>query len=121
MQQILWFEVLLKAGLGAVLLLLPMTSVRLAGLERPQTAFWVRVTGGTLLGLAVAVFIPLHFPEARGGLGPAGLVSVNLGAAAGLLVSLIMGYAAPTRRGWLVILTCTLVLLTSAFLEIAHI
>lgn len=121
MQQILWFEVIVKAAAGALFLILPLTTIRILGLERPVSGFWPRLAGGTLLGISAAVFLTLHFPEARGGLGPAGLVAINLGAAAGMLVPLIMGTAAPTRRGWLFILAILLALLALAFLEIAHI
>lgn len=121
MQQILWFEVVMKSMLGLALLLLPLTVARIAGFERPPTAFWPRLVGCGGLGVAAAVFIGLHFPDARGGLGPAGLVAINLGAAAGLLVPLIMGHAAPTRRGRLLILATMLALVALGFVEIAHI
>lgn len=121
MEQILWFEAIVKAAAGLVLVVLPLSALTLAGLERPSSGFWPRLAGGILIGLGAAVFISLHDPQARGGLGPAGLVAINLGTAATLAIPLIMGNAAPTRRGRLFILINLLLLLTLAFLEIAHI
>ncbi len=120
MQQLLWFEVALKAAAGLTLLLIPLTVIRLTGLQRPESGFWPRLAGGVTLGIAAAVYVTLQFPEARGGLGPAGLIPINLGAAAALIAPLIMGTAAPSRRGKLFILVNAVALLTLAFLEIAH-
>lgn len=121
MQQILWLEVFLKGAAGLTLLLLPLTAIRIAGMHRPETGFWPRLVGGVVLGIAAAVYVTLQFPEARGGLGPAGLIPINLAAAAAMIAPLIMGTAAPSRRGKLFILVNALALLTLAFLEIAHI
>lgn len=121
MQQLLWIEVILKTAAGLTLILVPLTAVRMVGMERPQTGFWPRLLGAVVLGIAGAVFITLRFPDAHGGLGPAGLIPINLAGAGGMIAPLIMGTAAPTRRGQLFILVNALTLLTLAFLEIAHI
>ena len=121
MQQLLWFEVLLKTAAGVVLVLLPLTAISAAGLYRPENGFWPRLLGAIVLGIAAAVFIPLNYPDAHGGLGPAGLVPINLAGAGAMIAPLIMGSAAPTRRGKLFILINAAVLLVLAFLEIAHI
>lgn len=121
MQQILWFEVIIKAAAGFTLLLIPLTAIRITGMQRPETGFWPRLLGAVVLGIAAAAFITLQFPDARGGLGPAGLIPINLAGAVAMIAPLIMGMAAPTRRGKLFILTNAVVLLTLAFLEIAHI
>lgn len=120
MQQILWLEVVLKAAAGLTLLIVPLTAISITGLQRPDTGFWPRLLGGVLLGLAAAVYIGLQFPAARGGLGPAGLIPINLAVAAAAIAHLIMGTAAPSRRGKLFILVNALLLLALAFLEIAH-
>ncbi|HPG90024.1 MAG TPA: ABC transporter permease [Hyphomicrobium sp.] len=121
MQQILWLEVILKSAAGLALLLIPLTAIRLTGMQRPEQGFWPRLLGAVLLGIAAAIYISLQFPDARGGLGPAGLIPINLGGAAGLIAPLIMGTAAPTRRGKLFVFVNAIALLTLAFLEIAHI
>lgn len=120
MQQLLWFEVALKATAGLALFLIPLTVIRLAGLQRPDSGFWPRLVGGIVIGVAIAVYITLQFPDARGGLGPAGLIPINLTAAAALIAPLIMGTAAPSRRGKLFLFLTSVVLLTLSFLEIAH-
>ena len=120
MQQLLWFEVAIKAAAGLILVLVPLTAIRITGLQRPENGFWPRLLGAVVVGLAAAVFITLNFPEARGGLGPAGLIPINLCGAGALIAPLIMGTAAPTRRGRLFILTIAVVLLALSFLEIAH-
>jgi hypothetical protein len=121
LQQILWFEVLIKAAAGLTLFLMPLTAIRLTGMQKPETGFWPRLLGAVVLGIACAVFITLDFPDAKGGLGPAGLIPINLSGAAAMIVPLIMGTAAPSRRGRVFILANAIALLTLAFLEIAHI
>ena len=119
MQQILWLDVMLKAAVGGVLLVAPLMTCSLAGLERPATPFWPRLVGGLVLGIAGAAFVALRLPDARGGLGAAGLIAINLGTAAAILVPLILGSAAPTRRGQVIVVVNLMVLLVLAFAEIA--
>lgn len=121
LQQILWFELVIKALAGLTLFLIPLTAIRITGMQRPENGFWPRLLGAVIFGIACAVFITLNFPDAKGGLGPAGLIPINLAGAAAMIAPLIMGSAAPTRRGRLFILVNAVVLLTLAFLEIAHI
>ncbi len=121
MQQILWFEIIFKGAIGATLLILPLTALSVAGLQRPETGFWPRLVGALLLGIAAGVFLTLRFPEANGGIGPAGLVPINLGTAAAFIIPLIMGSAAPTRRGRAIAVIGAVASLALAFLEIAHI
>ena len=121
MQQLLWFEVILKASAGLTLLLIPLTAIAVTGMQKPETGFWPRLLGAVVLAIAIGVFLTLQYPEARGGIGPAALVPINLLGAAAMAVPLILGTAAPTRRGRAFILTNVVVLLGLAFLEIAHI
>lgn len=121
MLQLLWIEVALKGAVALVLILAPMTFVRLLGLQRTEQRFWPRIAGFMLLGIAAGVLLTLLVPTARGGIGPAGLIAINLAAASGLIAPLVWGTAAPFRRGRFLILGAALVLLTLAFLEIAHI
>jgi hypothetical protein len=119
-QQILWAEIILKGLLGAVLFVAPQAASVVFGMQRPVTGFWPRLLGGVVLGIAAGVWIGLKFPNAHGVIGPAGLIPINLFAAAALVAPLILGTAAPSRRGKAVIAACTIVLLALAFLEIAH-
>lgn len=121
MTQIAWFEVVFKGALGTALVLFPFSMLRLLGLHREASRFWPRLAGLLLTGIAAGTAAPLIFPAARGGIGPAGHIAINLFAAAGLLSSLVWGTAAPYKRGRLFILALGLTLLTLAFLEIAHV
>ncbi len=121
MQQLLWIEIFLKAAAGVTLVLIPLSAIRITGLQRPETGFWPRLLGAVVLGVAAAILISLHFPNAHGGLGPAGLIPINLAGAGAMIAALIMGAAAPTRRGKLFIAANAAVLLALAFTEISHI
>ena len=121
MQQILWFEVALKGILGIALFVMPLSAARLCGLQHPGSGFWPRLVGALLLGLAAGVFIKAEFPTVQGGIGPGGLIATNLAGASALAGALILGKAAPSRRGWFLILIVTILLLALAFVEIAHI
>lgn len=121
MLQILWFEVAFKAIAGAALFVMPVTLIRIFGLAKADTGFWPRGCGALLIGIAAAVFIGLKYPQAHGAIGPAGLIAVNLASAAALIGHLIMGSAAPARRGRVMVLLTVILLLALSFAEIAHI
>lgn len=121
MQQILWAEIITKAVIGALLVIAPLTSASALGLQRPDRGFWPRLLGGLTLGIAAGVWIGLKFPNVRGAIGPGGLIPINFAAAAMLIAPLILGHAAPSRRGKLIIVLCAVALLALAFLEIAHV
>jgi hypothetical protein len=120
-QQILWAEVVVKAVIGVALVLAPLATSALFGMQRPETGFWPRLTGGITLGIAAGVWIGLRFPDAHGSIGAGGLIPINLFASAALIAPLILGRAAPSRRGKFFIAASAVVLLTLAFLEIAHV
>lgn len=120
MQQILWTEIAIKAVAGLVLLLVPLSALAVTGLARPTTGLWPRLTGALLLAIAASIWIGLEYPSARGSIGPAALVPLNLFPAAVLIAALVMGTAAPTRRGKLVLGLGAITLTLLAFLEIAH-
>jgi hypothetical protein len=120
-EQILWFEIALKGIAGAVLVLTPSAVLALLGLERPETGFWPRLVGAIALAIAVGIWIGLQFPTAKGPIGPGGLIPLNLLAAAALIGPLILGKAAPRRRGKLVLAAFAVLFLALAFLEIAHV
>ena len=119
-QRILWAEIILKTGAGLALLIAPLTFIAITGLAKPESGFWPRLLGGATVGIAAGIWVGFAFPEARGAIGPAGLIPINLLAAAMLIAPLILGAAAPTGRGKLLLSTCVVLLLGLAFLEIAH-
>ncbi len=120
MQQILWAEFAIKSVIGAVLLIAPLVALTLAGIQKPSAGFWPRLTGALTLGIAASIWIGLQYPQARGSIGPAALVPINLISAAMLLAALVLGAAAPTRRGKIIVSAGAAVLLALGFLEIAH-
>lgn len=112
MQQLLWLETLLKLSAGLLLLLLPLSTLRLLGLPRPDTGFWPRLCGALLLGIAAASFIE---GAAFGhGLGLAGSILINLVGIALLGAALVFDGGPATLRGrvvvWLTV--CALVFLS---------
>ena len=121
MEQILWAEITIKAITGGVLVFAPLTALALLGIERPEAGFWPRLLGAVTLGIAAGIWIGLQFPAAKGAIGPGGQIPINLAAAGALIAPLILGKAAPSRRGKLVIAASAVLLLGLAFLEIAHV
>jgi len=111
-QQLLWLETLLKLVPGAVLLVFPLTTLRVLGLPRPDTGFWPRLCGALLVGTAGALFLE---GTARGhGIGMAGIIVVNLTGAATLASLLVLDAGPASGRGklavWLIV--CALILLS---------
>jgi len=111
-QQLLWLETLLKLAPGLVLVIAPLTTLRVLGLPRPETGFWPRLCGALLLGLAGALFLE---GTSRGhGIGLAGIIVVNLTGAATLASLLVLDAGPASARGrlavWLIV--CALVLLS---------
>ena len=116
MQQILWAEITTKAAIGIVLLLVPLSALALAGIQKPDAGLWPRLVGALTLAVAASIWIGLQYPETRGSIGPAALVPINFFSAA-----LVLGTAAPTRRGKFIVTIGAIALVTLAFLEIAHV
>jgi hypothetical protein len=117
--QLLWIETLLKLAGGAVLVLAPLTAIKLLGLPPTATGFWPRVLGGVLIGISAATYIEGAWDGARG-LGVAGLVVINISSAAILALTALFGGGAPTRRGSSTLWTLAVLLLVLALFEIAH-
>ncbi len=91
MQQILWAEVIIKAAIGALLIVAPLTSSSILGLARPNTGFWPRLCAGVLFGIAAGTWLGIAFPNVHGAIGPGGLIPINLAAASMLIGPLILG------------------------------
>ncbi|RUO97474.1 ABC transporter permease [Hyphomicrobium sp.] len=120
MLHILWAEIAIKAAIGGILLVAPLIALSILGIQRPDSGFWPRIVGGLSFSIAASIWIGLQYPNARGSIGPAALVPINLTTAAVLIAALVMGTAASTRRGKLVIAISAVSLLAFGFLEIAH-
>lgn len=120
MQQILWAEIIIKGIAGLGLLIVPLAALAIAGLARPPTGLWPRLVGALSLAVAVSIWIGQEYPASRGSIGPAALVPINLLSAAVLIAALVMGAAASTRRGKVLVAASATLLTVLAFLEIAH-
>jgi hypothetical protein len=120
--QLLWFETLLKGSIGLLLVFLPITTARMAGFPHGNTAFWPRLFGSALLGIAGAFAVEGYIAggaiEAKG-LGLGGAVIINLTAILSLFGTLIFS-AVATRRGKVVIWLMILLLLFLTLFEIGH-
>lgn len=119
MHQLLWFETLLKLAGGAVLLVAPLTAIKILGLPVSASAFWPRMLGAVLIGVGAATFIEGAWEGSRG-LGLAGLIVINLLGAAILALTAIFGGGVRTRRGTLTLWVLAVLLFVLVLFEIAH-
>ena len=117
-RDLLSLELMLKAVIGAVLLLFPRSMARAFGLPAVAETFWPRLLGGMLIGLAVATLLESRL-AASSGLGLAGHVALNLVAALTLLGLLIMGKAGASRKGRAVAGLAAIALTVLALVEMA--
>jgi hypothetical protein len=117
-QQLLWLETLLKFGAGLPLALVPLSTLRLLGLPRPEQGFWPRLCGILLLGLAAATFIEGR-AAGSGGLGLAGCIIINLCGAAMLSTLLVMDRGPSAARGRFIVWAVIVVLVVLSLFEIA--
>jgi len=119
LQQLLYFEVILKAAGGIMLFLLPLTTARVLGLPKPKEGLWQRLLGALLIGMAGAVYIEVALNKA-GGLGLSGLIVINLAGMTALLYSLVLQIGAPTQRGRVILGLMTPLLFVLTLVEVAH-
>jgi hypothetical protein len=117
-QQLLWIETLLKLAGGLTLVLLPLTTARLLGLPVAASGFWPRMLGAVLVGLAGATFVEGSTSGSKG-LGLGGAVVVNLACAAVLSALLVLGRAAATSRGRVILWALVVLLSVLSLFEIA--
>lgn len=116
--QLLWLETLLRLSAGVVLLIMPVTAARVLGLPLPQALLWPRLLGAMLIGMAGATLLE-GAASSSTGLGPGGLVLINLATAGTLISLLVLERASQTRRGKLFLWALALSLISLAVLEIA--
>lgn len=116
--QLLWIEALIKFASGAILLVAPMTSLKLFGLPGRDTALWPRLLGASLAGMALAQLAEGGI-AGSGGLGLAGTAVINITCAASLAVLLITNQASPTRRGRMLLWSIVGLLILLSGLEIS--
>ena len=106
-----------------MMLMTPITSARLAGLPHGNTAFWPRLFGAALLGIAAAFavegYTQLNANISARGLGLGGAIAINLVTVLSLIGTLIFK-GVTTRRGLLLLWSFILLLVLLMLFEIAH-
>ena len=121
--QLLWLETLLKGGIGLVMLFVPITAAKVAGLPHGNTAFWPRLFGAALIGIAAAFavegYTQLNPNVTASGLGLGGAVMINLITILSLIGTIIFK-GVTTRRGLLLIWSLSLMLTFLMLFEIAN-
>ncbi len=120
MPQLVGLEFLLKLGSGLALLAAPLTLIKLLGLAPAGSAFWPRLLGAVLVGLAIATYMDASARLGHG-LGLAGSMVINFTVSLALGAGLIMGQGAPTWRGRIVVGGAAAALFLLALIEIAYI
>jgi hypothetical protein len=119
LQQLLWIETLLKGSAGLLLTLAPNGTIRLLGLSPAAHAFWPRLLGILLLGIAGAIFLEGSHPGSHG-LGLAGCLIVNFSAVLMLTAVLVFEAGPVSARGRVVMWALVVVLAWLCALELAN-
>ena len=117
--QLLWVHVFLDGTLAQLFLLTPTLSLRMLGLPTSTNAFWPRVTGALLAGLALANLAGL-LGWTKTGIGLAGHIAVSLAVAFVLIAMLVNGTDIPTKRGRFILWAMALGLIALSLVEIAY-
>ena len=99
LDQILWFDALLKLVAGLPLALLPQAAIAVFGLPRVQNGFYARLFGAVLVGLALAIIVEGRSGHTQAGLGPGGALSVNVAGGIVLIGQIVFGRSDLTLRG----------------------
>jgi hypothetical protein len=119
LQQLLWIETLLKLTAGLLLVLAPLSTIKLLGLPRSETAFWPRLLGALLIGLACSLYLEGRAPGSHG-LGLAGCVIVNFSAVSIMGGQLALEAGPPSARGRAVMWGVVVLLVMLSVLEIVN-
>jgi hypothetical protein len=118
--ELLWIELVTKAATGLVLLVMPLSAIKILGLPRSETPFWPRLSGAVLIGLGLATFMDASVRLGHGlGLGGSFVINLTIGfALAGLLY---MNQGPQSRRGRIILWVLVAALLLLAAVELAYI
>lgn len=120
MQQLLWIETILKLAGGLVLLVSPRLAIKALGLPAGESAFWPRLLGAVLIGMAGGFYIEGAWSGSKG-IGLAAAILVNLAGASTVAAQLVLARAAPTQRGAAVLWLLVALLFFLSLLEIANV
>jgi hypothetical protein len=117
--QLLAIEFVTKLAGGLILLAAPLTAIKLLGLPRSETAFWPRLLGLILIGIALAAYMDASVRLGHG-IGLPGLMVVNLIAAFGLGAMLALQKGPTPLRGRVVLWGLAALLAGLGLFEIAY-
>jgi hypothetical protein len=118
-QQLLTIEILLKFAGGLVLVLAPLSTIKLLGLPRTESGFWPRLLGAVLIGMAIALYLEGRGPGSQG-VGLLGCVIVNFSAVSILGGLLALEAGPPSARGRAVMWGVVVLLVALSVLEIVN-
>ena len=120
--QLLWLETLLKGSIGLIMLCVPLTAARIAGIPHGNAPFWPRLFGTALLGIAAAFAFEGYSQMTPGisakGLGLGGAILINAITLVSLIGTLIF-QGVSSRRGALLVWALILTLVFLTLFEIA--
>ena len=120
MIQLLWIELVSKFAAGVLLLIAPLTAIKIMGLPRPPSPFWPRFLGGALLGIAAATFMETTIKLGHGlSLGGSMVINLSIGLTLGSI--LFLKHGPETMRGRAILWAVTACLIILALIEIAYI
>jgi hypothetical protein len=118
--QLLWIELATKAATGLVLVLMPLTAIKILGLPRSETVFWPRLLGALLIGLSLATFMDASVRLGHGlGLGGSFVINLTVGFVLAGLLYLKQG--PQSLRGRIILWALVAIVLTLAAVELAYI
>ncbi len=122
--QLLWLETLVKGGIGLIMLFVPLTAAKIAGLPHGNSAFWPRLFGVALIAMAGAFalqgYTQFNPKLTAGGLGLGGAIVINAITILSLIGTMIFKGVA-TRRGRALIWSLSLMLTVLMLFEIANV
>ncbi len=114
--QLLWIDALFKLSFGIALLVLPHLLIKTLGLPKTKQAFYPRLVGALLVGLAFALMIE-GAGDASSGLALHGAVAINLSVSFFIVVRLLFADPTPTRRGRFVLWGLVFLLLALSLMQ----
>ena len=116
---LLWIEIVSKLAIGGLLIVSPTLLIKVLGLPRSSSAFWPRLVGALLVGMAAAMFMDISLRLGHG-MSLGGSFVINVALALALLADLISRNDMKPWRGRMVKWIALATLSTLAFVEIAH-
>jgi hypothetical protein len=122
--KLLTVQFLLHGLLALLLLFMPRLTIRAVGWPTADNAFWPRLLGGMLLGIALATLATLAGWTTNGigaGIGLAAEIIINLTTAFVLLSIWFLGPAHPTLRGSFFSTALAIGMILLALIEVAYV